>query len=291
MTSFTDKFTFSCVGFPWQILFCVTSRPSFVCQNHRISLSCKLDKFPCDRTSLSPLRQSLATVITSILYNNFVAVSIAETNDYFYGHTSLWNRRNKRAMVSTTRLRHSLLLFRGKVFEWGSKRYPWPELARLPWSCNIKWQFVKKGRSQCSLNEIEIWNLRYVIKYGRYRLFSNNCHHYVNRMAYKLRTDCRSRYIQYVEKGTASGNHLWEPSEVESFWKSFSCIQLNWNFCCSENVFRNKFSKRRNSLPEYPTNMKFLGCERFQQDKMSMRRKTRIGEYQQQTTFQMNKFV
>ena len=129
---------------------------------------------------------------------------IAEYNDYFYGHSSLWNRRSKRAVISTTRLRHSLLFFRGKIFEWGSKRYPWPRLGRPLSSCAINWQFVKKGRSKCTMDEIETWNLHYVSKYGRYRLFSNNCHHFVNRLAFKLSRDCKMSYFQHVRKSLNS---------------------------------------------------------------------------------------
>lgn len=94
------------------------------------------------------------------------------------------------------------MLYRGKIFEWGSKRYPWPTLGRPVWSCGIRWDFERKGSSNCTLEEVELWSENYAMKYGRYRLLKNNCHHYVNRLAYKLGKDCATRYIQYVKKSS-----------------------------------------------------------------------------------------
>ncbi|XP_046842781.1 uncharacterized protein LOC124436850 [Xenia sp. Carnegie-2017] len=124
----------------------------------------------------------------------------ADYNDYFYGSLSLWPGLKKRDIVKTFRLTHSVLLFRGKVFEWGSEKYKWPEMGRPSSSCKLKWNYEKKGRSRCSLDEIEVWNSQYEAKYSRYRLITNNCHHYVNRLADKLKTNCLSPSIQDEEE-------------------------------------------------------------------------------------------
>ena len=109
-----------------------------------------------------------------------------------------------------------MLLFRGKIFEWGSKRYPWPKLGRPAWSCDIKWKLLKERRSKCTLDEIETWNEYYVMKYGPYRLFSNNCHHYVNRLAFKLSTDCRDAHVRYVKKASSLDNEEIDNEEIDN---------------------------------------------------------------------------
>ena len=120
-------------------------------------------------------------------------------NDYFYGSTKLCLFRGKRGIVSTTKWAHSLLLFRGKIYEWGSDDYPWPTMGRSPSSCDINWRFYRIGTSKCTKSDIDKWNDAYKRsfpykilwskRYG-YNFLFNNCHHYVNRLAAKLKSNC-----------------------------------------------------------------------------------------------------
>lgn len=90
----------------------------------------------------------------------------------------------------TSRVNHSVLLFRGKVYEWGSSEYPWPNLGRNPSSCDIQWNWTPKSWSKCITRDTKQWSDNYKGTYGEYKVISNNCHHYAKRLAAKLFGDC-----------------------------------------------------------------------------------------------------
>lgn len=115
-------------------------------------------------------------------------------SDYFLGEMSIPDTilgRNKRNIISPWTFSHSLLLFRGKVFEWGI-RSGWRlnyYMDRRPSSCTIKWHWGSKGSSKCSLRDAEKWTREFGRKY-RYSLLWNNCHHFVNHLVKYLSTNC-----------------------------------------------------------------------------------------------------
>jgi hypothetical protein len=75
--------------------------------------------------------------------------SLAKSSDYFYGDTSLWlfkkiKKLKKRSIVSYTwTLRHSLLIFRGTIFEWGIDDSYY--MRRTPRDCDISWSWRRKN--------------------------------------------------------------------------------------------------------------------------------------------------
>jgi hypothetical protein len=126
-------------------------------------------------------------------YTHLICLA-GRSSDYFYGQTSLgwWGKKGKRNIVSNTwTLRHSLLLFRGTIFEWGIKRggVKTYDMGRSLNDCKISWK-GRKGESRCRLSDAQAWTKAYRRKYHGYRLFSNNCHHFVNRLGGYLQTNC-----------------------------------------------------------------------------------------------------
>lgn len=141
----------------------------------------------------------------------FFSLYIAKTSDYFYGDASLFAGRNKRGFrVRTWRFRHSLLLFRGVIFEWGIKRSHY--MKRPLTSCNVKWRRNKRGKSRCLLSDVKKWTRAYHRRYGRYRLFRNNSHHFVNRLSKYLDKNCGRWFSKGISQKWAQaldfGTHL-----------------------------------------------------------------------------------
>ncbi|CAB4003728.1 Hypothetical predicted protein [Paramuricea clavata] len=111
-------------------------------------------------------------------------------SEYFYGTTSLNKDRKREFSVFKWKLDHSLLMFRGKIFEWGmgdSKTY---KMNRNPSQCSITWSSGSKGTSKCLLSDVEEWTRNYPKRNGEYHLLKNNCHYFVNRLVRHLNTDC-----------------------------------------------------------------------------------------------------
>ena len=106
---------------------------------------------------------------------------------YYYGSTSLFKGKKR---VFKWSLKHSLILFRGKIFEWGLGRPKTYKMNRSPSDCKIKWTWSSKGSSRCRLSDAETWTRNYRRRYGGYRLFTNNCHYFVNRFMSYLRSNC-----------------------------------------------------------------------------------------------------
>ncbi len=137
-----------------------------------------------ERNSATTPSTSERTTYFALLY------SVTQSSDYFYGDTSLWgSKKGKRTIVRNTwRLRHSLLLFRGTIFEWGINRNY--DMNRTPRHCAIKWSWGRKGESKCLLSDAKTWTRAYKRRYGKYRLLFNNCHDFVNRLGRYLATNC-----------------------------------------------------------------------------------------------------
>ena len=125
-------------------------------------------------------------------YTNLIFFSLASYSAYYYGSTSLWGgKKGKRAIVRNTwTLRHSLLQFRGKIFEWGLGKSKTYSMTRALGDCKIRWSWGRKGESRCLLSDAENWTRRYRSNYGSYKLLSNNCHHFVNRLGRYLASNC-----------------------------------------------------------------------------------------------------
>lgn len=107
--------------------------------------------------------------------------------EYFYGTTEL-GKGGKR--VFTLKPKHSLLMFRGKMFEWGFGTPKTYRMDRNPAQCSISWEFVSKGMSKCRLDQIEQWTQNYPNLHGGYQVTTNNCHYFVNRLMEHLKTNC-----------------------------------------------------------------------------------------------------
>ena len=109
--------------------------------------------------------------------------------DYYVGEMSLWDAKGKgkRNVIWPWTISHSMILFRGKVFEWGiDKTY---YMKRSPSSCKITWRSKKESFSRCTLRQVERWTRDYGAK-NNYNLLTNNCHMFVNRLAKYLYSDC-----------------------------------------------------------------------------------------------------
>ncbi|XP_033645336.1 uncharacterized protein LOC117304830 [Asterias rubens] len=87
---------------------------------------------------------------------------------------------------------HTLVYFRGDVFEWGAglmRSYENGTLGRDPHGCPIKWTLP--GQSNCTTTEIKQVASTYLTRFGRYDLLLNNCHNFSRRLIEKLlRGEC-----------------------------------------------------------------------------------------------------
>ena len=115
---------------------------------------------------------------------------VSASADYFYGTTSLFKGRKREFSVFQWKLDHSLLMFRGKIFEWGLGDQKTYKMNRDPSQCSISWSSGSKGRSKCLLSDVEDWTEDYPNEYGKYDLLTNNCHFFVNRLVKFLNTNC-----------------------------------------------------------------------------------------------------
>ena len=114
---------------------------------------------------------------------------IGRYNNYYVGEMSLFKAKGKgkRFVIWPWSISHSMLLFRGKVFEWGINRTYY--MRRDPSSCYIKWRSRSEGSSRCTLNDAKRWTRKYGRK-NTYNLLFNNCHMFVNALANYLKSNC-----------------------------------------------------------------------------------------------------
>ena len=151
------------------------------------------------------IRVLSAYVANSIACDNLIIFilllywNLAQSNDFYYGSTSLSKKGRKRGIPGTRTPRHSLLLFRGTIFEWGIATgaggwWLWKtrsfRIGYNPASCDISWHNHREGESRCTKNEIITWTRQYEGRYGKYSLLDNNCHHFVRHLRSKLNTNC-----------------------------------------------------------------------------------------------------
>ena len=138
------------------------------------------------------------------MYNNFYSilqqlcntrhVCFPGTNsDYYVGETPL-NRRKRMAIFPWT-YSHSMIFFRGVVFEWGINDSYY--MSRSPSSCQITWRSASESSSKCTLNDAKTWTRDYGRK-NTYSWKTNNCHMFVNRLAKYLNDDC-GRWLNQMQ--------------------------------------------------------------------------------------------
>ncbi|XP_019643505.1 PREDICTED: uncharacterized protein LOC109484604 [Branchiostoma belcheri] len=111
---------------------------------------------------------------------------------FFHGRTRLFRRRRRGVdTVFQWSPSHRVLLFRGEVFEWGvGAKMRWWEGLRCPSDCAVKWKRSPAGYSTCTRAQAELFSRQYKSCYGSYRLFTNNCHYFVNRLMKYLDSGC-----------------------------------------------------------------------------------------------------
>ncbi|XP_035685006.1 uncharacterized protein LOC118421667 [Branchiostoma floridae] len=111
---------------------------------------------------------------------------------FLHGRSPLFRRRRRgvRPVFQWSPV-HRVLLFRGEVFEWGvgSKKESWEGL-RCPSDCAVTWRKSAAGYSTCTREQAEFFAREYKSRYGSYRLFTNNCHFFVNRLMRYLDSGC-----------------------------------------------------------------------------------------------------
>ncbi|CAB4002033.1 Hypothetical predicted protein [Paramuricea clavata] len=109
---------------------------------------------------------------------------------YYLGEMSLPDAKKgkrKRDIIWPWTLTHSMIRFRGNVFEWGiNKTY---YMNRSPSSSQIWWHRGAKGHSKCLLSDVKSWTKAYG-RSNTYHILANNCHMFVNRLAKYLNTNC-----------------------------------------------------------------------------------------------------
>ncbi|XP_033122974.1 uncharacterized protein LOC117121773 [Anneissia japonica] len=128
-----------------------------------------------------------------------------ETVDFFVGEVEFVDimcgiainrlRRSPPNPIDEYRPTHSLLRFRGQVFEWGvaplSLRFrSRGSMNRDPSSQCITWDNAPRGKSACTLAQAQEWADNYHSTYGSYNLLLNNCHMFVIEMMTFLETGC-----------------------------------------------------------------------------------------------------
>ena len=116
-------------------------------------------------------------------------------SDYYVGEMRLGDTRRKRNVIFPWKLKHSMILFRGKVFEWGimnSSGLRSYDMTRDPSSCKITWRSNRESYSSCTLSQVENWTRNYGAT-NTYNLFRNNCHMFVNKLAKYLYDDCATK--------------------------------------------------------------------------------------------------
>ena len=86
---------------------------------------------------------------------------------------------------------HRLIYYRQHVFEWGAgaRGYYIGPHAAVP-DCPTQWEVQPAGRSACSYARLEDFATGYKRRYGGYNLIANNCHHFANRAAELLASNC-----------------------------------------------------------------------------------------------------
>ncbi|OWF51648.1 uncharacterized protein LOC110448862 isoform X2 [Mizuhopecten yessoensis] len=118
---------------------------------------------------------------------------------YFFGTTNLfcmtysyYFRRPKRtARMPTLKPIHSWIQYDGHYVEFGiyhnySKPYNYSVSIERPAvgdKCNYRLQQTPKGYSSLGIDCIKGCARNYMRKYGKYRLFLNNCHVFINRIS------------------------------------------------------------------------------------------------------------
>ena len=126
--------------------------------------------------------------------------SLGTYADYYVGEMGLLEaldgikgKRKRRSAIYPYTISHSMILFRGKVFEWGAIfGYHQYYMRRNPSSCLIRWRPRRESYSSCTLSQVEAWTRRYGAT-KRYNLFTNNCHMFVNNLAKYLYSDCATK--------------------------------------------------------------------------------------------------
>ncbi|XP_071965668.1 uncharacterized protein [Antedon mediterranea] len=154
-------------------------------------------------TTASPTEAVVASDVSTVIQEDRVSFSVGEVEfiDLMCGIP--WNKRLRRSLpnpnedptkrgpppnpIDELRLTHSMLTFRGKVFEWGvlplspiSRNFGW--MNRKSESKCISWDVAPRGTSRCSLEEATAWAENYHLVEGSYNLLLNNCHMFVKKM-------------------------------------------------------------------------------------------------------------
>ena len=138
------------------------------------------------------LLKSLQIVGCKFRYYRRHCPSLGKYADYFVGEMSLLDAKGKgkRAAIWPLTPSHSMILFRGKVFEWGINYSYY--MGRSPSSCKITWRSTRESYSRCTLSQVEQWTRDYGAN-NIYNLAFNNCHMFVNRLAKYLYSDCATK--------------------------------------------------------------------------------------------------
>ena len=99
----------------------------------------------------------------------------------------------------------SIFLFlRGMVFEWGTGVAGFHAgNEALVSSCDVTWEDTPALNTSCSVDVAEEFTRNYRAEHGGYNLFSNNCHHFANRL------------LELVSSSDCDGEH------EQAGWESF----------------------------------------------------------------------
>ncbi|CAH1271867.1 Hypp4724 [Branchiostoma lanceolatum] len=150
--------------------------------------------YPLDTSGRSQDKDSTVNQDTSCTDHPSSSNSVASA-PFFHGTTPLFRRRRDVSEVCTLCTVHRVLLFRGEVFEWGVGADDWEskvawEGHRCPSDCQILWANHVAGYSTCTREQAEQFTRDFKARYGTYNLFTNNCHHFVNRLMNYLDSGC-----------------------------------------------------------------------------------------------------
>ncbi|XP_035684837.1 uncharacterized protein LOC118421596 [Branchiostoma floridae] len=150
--------------------------------------------YPLDTSARSQNKDSTVNQDTSCTDHPSSSNSVASA-PFFHGTTPLFRRRRDVNEVCTLCTVHRVLLFRGEVFEWGVGADDWEnkvawEGHRCPSDCQILWAGYVAGYSTCTREQAEQFTRDFKARYGTYNLFTNNCHHFVNRLMNYLDSGC-----------------------------------------------------------------------------------------------------
>ena len=150
-------------------------------------------QFQSLRSSIEQFKQHCCPyLLNQIVLTPYCQIS-DYTDGYFFGTQSLtclfvdniWKKDSIPPFRNTLEFSHRLVYYRNAVYEFGPSgvyTYNVPDW-KAALICAVKWESTPAGNSNCSEQSLTDYLAGYTGRYGIYKLFTNNCHIFANRVS------------------------------------------------------------------------------------------------------------